>query len=288
MNIARHISYVATPTECLHRVVGPILHLHLHLQSPQPNHQQTRFISFTASRLPIATPSRPRDESITSPLVRVVSEESGRLLPPESPKQILSRMDRQKFFLVQVSESQSPDTVCKIMIKGEEVERERRKVSLSQSRPEMEEKEVHFKWGIEPNDLKRKMDSLAGFLEEGKRVIVRLRRLRAWMIPSAEKVEFLEGSIKTLVEGMEGVKEYRPMEETHIWHTGHVDKVKHKGNVTFYFQGPTKKEETIEATGTKETRRQEREQEMEERKEKRRKRAEERKGSLQNPVEAKI
>lgn len=171
------------------------------------------------------------------------------------------------------------------MIKSEAFEREKRKVSLP--RPELEEKEVHFKWGIEPNDLKRKMGQLAGFLEEGKRVIVRLSRLRAWMIPSAEKVRILEGSVKELVGGVGGVKEYRPMEETKVWKTEQT-KMGQKGNVTFYFQGPTKKRETNEGTGTKEARRLEREQEMEERKEKRRKRAEERKESAQNPVEAEI
>ncbi|MCJ1425813.1 hypothetical protein MMC29_003713 [Sticta canariensis] len=285
MNIARHINYVATPTECLHRVVVPILHLHLHLlPSPQPNHQQTRFISFSYGRVQLATPSHLRDESITSPLVRVVSEESGRLLPPESPKQILSRMDRQNFFLEQVSESQSLETVCKIMSKSKVVEREKRKVL---PRPELEEKEVHFKWDIGPNDLKRKMGQLAGFLEEGKRVIVRLNRLKPRMIPSAERVRLLEGSVKELVEGMEGAKEYRPMEESQIWNTEHT-KRRQKGNVTFYFQGPTKKQETIEGAGAKETRRLEREQEMEERKEKRRKRAEERKESTQNPMKAEI
>lgn len=171
------------------------------------------------------------------------------------------------------------------MVKHEAVEHEKRKGSLPQ--PGVEEKELQFQWGIEPNDLKRKIGYLAGFLEEGKRVIVRLKREKIWMIPNPEKVRILEGSIKEVVEGIEGVKEYKRMEESKVSKPEQT-KMGQKGNVTFYFQGPTKKQERIEGTGAKEARRVEREKEMEERKEKRRKRAEERKGSIQNPVEAEI
>ena len=56
------------------------------------------------------------------------------------------------------------------------------------------------------------------------------------------------------------------MEESKVWNPEQT-KMRQKGNVTFYFQGPTKKQETIEGAGAKETRRLQKEQEMEERKE---------------------
>lgn len=282
MNIARHSSHVSKPTECLRRVFVPILHLHLHLRLLRPsqtNRQQTRLISQNPLRLQLTAISRPRDESITSPLVQLVLEESGQLLHPEPPSQILARMDRRKYFLVQVSAPESPTSICKIMVKREAIEYERRRIVP----PKHEEriKELELKWTIGPNDLRRKMEWLKEILEKGKKVDVRLIRRKKWEIPSVEQVERLEGGIKEVMEGVEGLREYKNRQELKSWGG-------QKGSVHFYFQGPANKEKRKDGIIRKGSRRMEREQEMDEKKEKRKKRAEEREELLQKIVKAKV
>lgn len=275
MNIARHCNHISKPTECLRSLFVPILRL---LPPAQPSHQQSRL--FQNHRLQPTSLSRLRDESITSRLVQLVSAETGRVLPPEPPSGILARMDRKKFFLVQVSGPEIPDAVCKIVSKHEAREYEKRKVAVSK-REESPPKELELNWSIGPNDLRRKMDLLKEFLEEGKQVVVRLKRAKRWVEPSAKEVEILEDYVAKVVETVVGTKEYKPRQDLKAWG-------KQTGIVCLYLKGPTKKQDNVEGPNGKGIRRAEREQEMEERKEKRKKRAEERKGLLQNAAETNV
>ncbi|MCJ1462596.1 hypothetical protein MMC07_001198 [Pseudocyphellaria aurata] len=271
MYIARHIS---KPTECLRSLFVPIPRL---LPTTPRDYQQTRLLQNGPPQPSL--PSRPRDESITSRLVQLVSPDTGRILPPEPPSQILARMDRKKFFLVQVSGPEIPDAVCKIMPKQEAREYEKRKVSLS--RREESPKELELNFSIASNDLKRKMDLLKGFLEEGKQVIVRIKRAKKWVVPSPEEVGILKDYIAKVVETVVGTKDYKDREEFKAW----------EGQIMmacYYLRGPTKKQNKVAGPDGKGSRRTEREQEMEDKKEKRKKRAQERKGLLQNASEANV
>lgn len=282
MSIARRSNHVPKPTECLRRVFFPIFHLYL-LPLSHTNHQQTRLVSlvtFSPNSKLIKPSHRPRDESISSRLVQLVSEGSNQLLAPEPPSQILARIDRSKFFLVQVSGPESPNSICKIISKLEEREREKQKLKLS-SPKDQAAKELEFHWNIGPHDLKRKMDRLKEFLEEGRRVDILIKRRRKWENPSIQEVRLLEGTIQGVAEGVIGTKEYKPRQELKSW-------VGEKGNVLFYFKGPGRKREDSAQMGEKGSRRLERAQEMEEKKEKRKKRAEERTELVQHVLKKNV
>lgn len=280
MSIARHSNHLPKPTECLRRVFVPIVHFHL-LPPSQTNHQQTRLVSlytFKPNSKFIKPSHRPRDESITSRLVQLVLEGSNQRLAPEPPSQILARIDRTKFFLVQVSGPEAPISICKIISKLEEREREKQKLS---SPKDQASKELEFHWNIGPHDLKRKMDWLKEFLEEGRRVDIRIKRRRRWENPSTQEVGLLEGTIQGVAEGVIGTKEYKPRQEQKAW-------AGEKGNMHYYFKGPARKRENSAQSGEKGSRRLERAQEMEEKKEKRKKRAEERKEIVQHALKANV
>lgn len=123
------------------------------------------------------------------------------------------------------------------------------------------------------------MDCLREFLEEGRKVEVRLKRRWKWMNPSVEGAKRLEDNVQEIANGVDAT-EFRSKVENKALR-GEV------GSVHFYFQGRAKKEEKIKKSDSKEIRRMEREKEMEEKKERRKKRAEERHGLLQGTLKAK-
>lgn len=123
------------------------------------------------------------------------------------------------------------------------------------------------------------MDWLKEVLEEGRTVEINLKRRKRWLNPSAHEVKMLEDSIAAAVKEVEGARELKPREEVQVLPM-------QKGNVRFYFKGPTKKQAKRERMDGKESRKMEREQEMEEKKEKRKKRAEERKELIANVMKA--
>ncbi|MCJ1268926.1 hypothetical protein MMC22_008814 [Lobaria immixta] len=141
-------------------------------------------------------------------------------------------------------------------------------------------KELELNWNIDPNDRRRKMDWLREFLEEGRKVDVRLKRRQKWAKPSEEEVKVLEDSVAAVVEEVRAT-EYKSKKE-------HKARLGEPGSVHFFLQGPAKKKEKIKGTDGKESRRMEREKEMEEKKERRKKRAEERHELLQNTLKAKV
>lgn len=163
---------------------------------PRSRHLSTLFPS-SSSEPP--TPKGPiRDESIlhTSEYVRLVDPVTGSLAGPFNTKQILTKLDRTKFFLQQVAPAQpsqltvhydpsSPTPIdpavlvqypiCKLIDKKEEFDRLRhskRKPSDSTTSTTSSSKEVQLTWSVSPNDLAHKLGKAKKELLKGARINV--------------------------------------------------------------------------------------------------------------------
>ncbi len=216
MNVACHPNHLSPATEALQRVFVhgfrhlspqiPIFHLAPHQTRPASFRSQPRGLQPTRN-------SRLQDEEIRSPFVQLVSDVSNMLLPPERPSGILARLDRKKFFLVQVSQptAESPAAVCKIMEKRGVREYEKRKAKPAKNQQALM-KQLELSWVIGPNDFRHKMDRLGGFLGEGRKVEVLLAKKKRGREPSADEARALVDAVKEFVRGIEGVKEYKETE----------------------------------------------------------------------------
>lgn len=190
------------------------------------HHQVRRASAYQPRGLQPHKNSRLQDEQIRSPLVQIVSEESNTLLPPEPPSRILARIDRKKYFLVQVSET-SPEsiTVCKLMEKRVVHEFERAKAKPVKNR-QATVKQLEISWTIDPHDFEHKMKHLRRFLEEGRRVEVLVaKKTKHRRDPSPNEATALLDGIRLVVAEVEGAVESRRPE-------GFITKA-----MTMFFQG---------------------------------------------------
>lgn len=144
--------------------------------------------------------------------MQLVSEDSDSLLPPESPRSILARMDRKTNFLVEVAGATGTGLpVCRILPKKGVREYEKAKRQKPRSRSNLM-KMLELNWAIEPNDLKHKLDKMKGFLEEGRKVELTIaKKRRGRDATEGEKAKLLD-FIKKFAQGLVGVKEYKAIE----------------------------------------------------------------------------
>ncbi len=144
--------------------------------------------------------------------MHLVSDDSGSLLPPEPPRDILARMDRKNDFLVEVAPAENTKlAVCRIVPKREFREYEKLKAKKAKGKQE-QSKLLELNWAIGPNDLRHKLNRMKAFLEAGLRVELLVAKKRKGRDASPGEKEALLDEIMTFARGLEGVREWKPMQ----------------------------------------------------------------------------
>ncbi|CAG8520386.1 2141_t:CDS:1 [Ambispora leptoticha] len=135
------------------------------------------YFTITSFRLlqPLGRPRR--DEEIDSPFVSFVNAE-GKMEGILDTKELLSTIDRGKYWLVEVSPNANPP-VCKLVDKKEtfakqKTLKQKAKVLLHSGHL----KEVRLSWSVSDNDFSRKISKAKEFLQKGYnlRIIVKTRK----------------------------------------------------------------------------------------------------------------
>ncbi len=259
MNLTRHSVQLISPAEVLLRIVVPVFSLssplyrhHRHRQHHRANRlfpraEARQFSTFNRSPKTASPYSRRHDELINDRLVHLVSDDSGLLLPPEPPRDILARIDRKKDFLVEVAPAEKTNlAVCRIIPKRDFREYEKLKAKKPKGKQE-QAKLLELNWAIGPNDLKHKLNRMKVFLEAGLRVELLVAKKRKGRDASPEEKEALLDVIMTFARSLEGVKEWKPMQ----WKRPHGEEegepqletsgTKQKGGAALLFFEGTKK-----------------------------------------------
>lgn len=124
-----------------------------------------------------------RDEFIRAPLVRLVDPTSGKISGPFKPKEIVAKLDRREYSLVQVA----PGTlakgatswtldelpVCKLVSKREEYQKHRdaKRKATTTAAPTVT-KDMQLSWNVSENDLSHKVSRARKELARGHKVHV--------------------------------------------------------------------------------------------------------------------
>ena len=182
------------------------------------------------------------DEDIRSHLVSIVNPE-GSLKEPEALSNVLQSIDRNKYFVVQVSPPEDLGIpVCKIIGKEAFRKAERAK-SKAAKNLQAKFKQIEVSWAIGPNDLGHKMNKLQQFLQEGRRVDILLSPRKSKTF-TKDQAQVVVQRIRKRIARIEGAREWKEM-------LGTVGE-----NVTIYVEGKPKKatekateEEPTEDTG---------------------------------------
>ena len=129
----------------------------------------------------------PRDEAIRAPLVRLVDPNSGKVTGPFKPQDIVAKIDRKAFALVQVAPGAASAAnaktaqaaswtmdelpVCKLVSKRDEYhkQREAKKRAQSHAAPTTT-KDLQLTWGVSGNDLAHKLSRARKDLARGHKV----------------------------------------------------------------------------------------------------------------------
>lgn len=118
---------------------------------------------------PLGYTKQSKDEGITTREVAVV-DERGVLGQPQDKNEVLRSFDRNKYFLIQVTDDLIAP-VCKIVPREKVYEQERASNSTG-NRGSKDRKEIEIPWKAAERDMEHKLKIAAEFLEEGKKVDV--------------------------------------------------------------------------------------------------------------------
>ncbi|KAI0352747.1 hypothetical protein OH77DRAFT_756278 [Trametes cingulata] len=142
---------------------------------------------------------KPRNEEIKHTVVRLVNPETGVLDPPASLRQILSRTDRQRYYVELVQDK--PEPIVKIFDKKLLYDREKAQKVLKASKKPPEEKEVQLTWGVGSGDLQFKLKKARTELEEGNHVNLVFAPKRGQKVPTpAEQEKLVEEALSILAD----------------------------------------------------------------------------------------
>ena len=147
-----------------------------------------------------ATKTLIQDEDIRAPFIQIANEE-GNLDPPVSLSEVLSSLDRSKFFLLQVSPAapkQPP--VCRILNKMEYQESEKAKMKAAKI-PRVQTKQIELNWAIDAHDLSHRLKQLTTFLQKGRKVEIILTRKRHKRVPTVDEIkQVMQSVLETIKE----------------------------------------------------------------------------------------
>ncbi|CAG8456981.1 1650_t:CDS:1 [Paraglomus brasilianum] len=186
-------------------------------------HAKQRPLSTSTALLAQSIPRHLRDEEINARQIRFVNAE-GRMEGARSLSEVLMSMDRNKYWLVEVSRDPDDPTVpiCKLVDK--KAEYEKIKAQKLKNKPRSAAnicKELVMTWNVSDHDFKRKLEQAQEFLDKGNRVRLSIKpkgRVRSTVD--------IEKKMKKLVMDalFDCCKEYK-------------DPVMHQGILTFEMSG---------------------------------------------------
>ncbi|KAJ5091652.1 hypothetical protein NUU61_006522 [Penicillium alfredii] len=179
-----------------------------HNGSSRAYHQSSRL----AFPDPPAPPKGPlKNEAIRAPFVQVVNENNS-LDPPMRLSDVLASFDRDEYFLVQVSPSDSEQApICKILNKAETWQNEKARAKLAKTNKAVT-KQIELNWAIDAHDLSHRLNQLKKFLDKGRKVEIVLTRKKHKRAPTVDEIKHVMQSVietskeagATQVKGMEG------------------------------------------------------------------------------------
>ncbi|KYG45160.1 hypothetical protein M433DRAFT_34797, partial [Acidomyces richmondensis BFW] len=169
------------------------------------------------------------DEEITARLIHLVDPITGKLSEPRKRVDVLRALDRRTQRLVQVSADDEPGNrggqhhqqqhvtapvVCKIVDKRVQYqqERERKRQKKQEQAGTGSGKTIELNWAIDPNDLGHRLERLAEFLGDGRRVEVVLAAKKKGRKATMGECEALVKRVMETMERVKGAKELKPLE----------------------------------------------------------------------------
>ena len=161
------------------------------------------------------------DEEITARIITLVDSETNKLSEPRTRFDVLNTLDRKEYRLVQV-DTDDPGTgasipICKIVSKKEQFQQDRRKKKAQKeqakkSSVESSTKTLELNWAIDQNDLGHRLDRMAEFLGEGRKVeIILAAKKRGRKATTVECQEVLK-RIRSTVDQVVGARETKDMQ----------------------------------------------------------------------------
>lgn len=154
-----------------------------------------------------------RDEDIRAPLVRLVDPASGQLQGPFQPRDILSKIDRKAYALLQVTEAPAEARgraewhlnelpICRLISKRQayQKEREKKKASPSAAPPKV----LQLSWNVTENDLTHKIARARKDLERGARLrtVIVSKKGTPRVLPGSQEDERRTELVETLLRDL--------------------------------------------------------------------------------------
>jgi len=208
-----------------------------------PRSLHSRYFISSSSIAHASTPNDPKasssdsgrrqqkwDEEITARVIHLVDPTTGKLSEPRKRIDVLRSLDRNTQRLVQVSAGEESGNrgrqqhfaaagaarvVCKIVDKRLQYQQERERKRQKKKQEQVaggSGKMMELNWAIDPNDLGHRLERLAGFLGEGRRVEVILAAKKKGRKATTEECEAVVKKVVETMEGVKGARELKPLE----------------------------------------------------------------------------
>ncbi|WFD31796.1 hypothetical protein MSPP1_002835 [Malassezia sp. CBS 17886] len=126
-----------------------------------------------------------RDEAITAPLIRLVDPDSGKLAGPYDPRDIVQKIDRSAYALVQVATGAVDSAraswklddlpVCRLLSRREEYQKQRDAKKRRAQPQNAPLKIIRMSWHVSGHDRLHKVGKVRQELEHGSRVRVEIK-----------------------------------------------------------------------------------------------------------------
>ncbi|KAI7872320.1 hypothetical protein BDF14DRAFT_1739839 [Spinellus fusiger] len=164
----------------------------------------------TATHTPAHTPPAPigrsrRDEEITARFITLV-DDAGKVFERTRLTDALRRLDRTKYFLIEVDPTAKPNPVCRMFDKKAVFEKQKAS-KKKQVTPESILKEITFGWNVSPHDMEHKLGRAIQFLEKGNKVKVEIVNKKGQQRPDSQAQQKL---IQQVTEQLNGFRLSKP------------------------------------------------------------------------------
>ena len=158
-------------------------------------------------------PSTPFDENVESSVIHLVDEDK-KFQRNQDLKQVLARIDRSKYFVVQVVPGNTAEDVpptCRLVAKDEIIEAARAKTQKNKKKGDTS-KQIQLNWAIDLKDLAHRLERLKEFLSEGRDVEVMLAVKRRGKRASSAEAETVVRRVNEAAASVPGAQESRTRE----------------------------------------------------------------------------
>ena len=159
-------------------------------------------------------PSRPYDEHVKSPVIHLVDEDKN-FRRNQQLEHVLARIDRTRYFVVQVVPGNSQENVpptCRLVPKEEIVEISKAKLEKKKKKKMDTSKQIQLNWAIDLKDLEHRLQRVKEFLSEGRDVEVILAVKRRGKRANAAEAETVVRRVNEAVASVPGTQELKTRE----------------------------------------------------------------------------